>query len=85
MTGKDLIIYILQNGLENEPVIKDGRIIGFMSTVDAAIKFGVGVHTIYAWIGQGRLDCVIYNGTFLIPANSELRGLDEYETEKENE
>lgn len=55
MTGKDLIIYILQNDLENEVVIKNGVFIGFMTKEEAAVKFDVGVETIKAWYMAGWL------------------------------
>lgn len=58
MTGKELIMYILQNNLENEVVIKDGNFVWFMSDEEAAIKFGVGVATIKAWY-----DCGMLSGT----------------------
>ena len=58
MTGKELIMYILQNNLENEVVIKDGNFVWFMSDDEAAIKFGVGVATIKAWY-----DCGMLSGT----------------------
>nr|DAV24938.1 MAG TPA: Protein of unknown function (DUF1580) [Bacteriophage sp.] len=56
MTGKDLIIYILQNNLENEEVFKDGFFVGFMDENEAAVKYGVGVWTIRAWFMLGALD-----------------------------
>ena len=49
MTGKELILYILQNNLENEVVIKDGVFVWLMNEEEAAAKFGVGVATIKAW------------------------------------
>lgn len=49
MTGKDLILYILQNNLENTIVFKDGFFVGFMTEEEAAVKFGVGIGTIRAW------------------------------------
>lgn len=49
MTGKELILYILQNNLEDTVVLKDGFFIGFMTVEEAAVKFGVGVETIRAW------------------------------------
>lgn len=49
MTGKELILYILQNNLENTIVLEDGFFIGFMTEKEAAVKFGVGVATIRAW------------------------------------
>ena len=39
MTGRDLIMYILNNSLEDEPVYDDGRVLGFISIVEAAAKF----------------------------------------------
>ena len=49
MTGKELILYILQNNLENTVVLEDGFFVGFMNEDEAALKFGVGVATIRAW------------------------------------
>lgn len=49
MTGKELILYILQNDLENTIVLKDGVFIGFMTEEEVAVKFGVGVATVRAW------------------------------------
>ena len=55
MTGKELILYILQNNLENVEVFEEGFFIGFMSEEEAAVKFGVGVATIRAWNYYGKL------------------------------
>jgi hypothetical protein len=71
MTGRDLIVYILNNNLENEPVFKDGKFIGFITPMEAAVKTGVGIATIYAWITQGRLDCLVIGGVIYIPADFE--------------
>lgn len=49
MTGKELILYILQNNLENTVVLEDGFFVGFMTEDEAAAKFNVGVATIRAW------------------------------------
>lgn len=46
VTGRDLILYILSNGLEDEPIFKDGTFVGFMSEEEAAVKLGVGVASI---------------------------------------
>lgn len=56
MTGKDLIIYILENNLENEVVLKDGVFVGFMDEGEAATKFDVGVWTIRAWYMIGSIE-----------------------------
>lgn len=49
MTGKELILYILQNNLENTVVLENGIFTGFMTEQEAAVKFCVGVATIRAW------------------------------------
>ena len=69
MTGRDLILYILANGLEDEPVFKNGNFIGFVNPSDVAKKLNVGFATVYAWMHQGRLDSVSVNEGIYIPAN----------------
>lgn len=69
MTGKDLIIYILENNLENEEVFKDGRFIGFVTVGEAAAQLNVGVATIYTWVRQKKLDSILVGGNIYIPAN----------------
>lgn len=56
MTGKELILYILQNNLEDTVVLEDGFFIGFMTAEEAAAKFGVGVATIWTWYYYGRIN-----------------------------
>ena len=70
MTGKDLIIYILENGLLDEPVFKDGRLLGFMTAMEAAIKFEVGVATIDLWVKMGSLDGIRLGDEIYIPADA---------------
>ena len=55
MTGKELIMYILQNNLENTVVLNGGVFIGFMTEEEAAVKFGVGTATVRAWYYCGRI------------------------------
>lgn len=59
MTGKDLIIYILQNNLENEEVIKDHKVVGLISVEEAAAKFNVGYYTILTWYAKGMLNGIV--------------------------
>ena len=56
MTGKELIIYILQNNLENEEIFKDGVLVGFIDECQAAIKYGVGIETVKLWYKRGLLN-----------------------------
>ena len=72
ITGRDLIMYILSNGLENEPVFKDGKIFGFLSMSEVADKMNVGPATVWAWIVQGRLPYIQLGGFIYIPANFQL-------------
>ena len=72
MTGRDLIVYILENGLEDKPIYEDGNILGFMNEVEAAIKFGVGAPTIRAWYAMGMLDGVFVSNALYIPVNAQL-------------
>ncbi len=72
MTGRELIIYILENNLENEPVFKDGKFVGFMTAVEVAEKMNVGVATIFAWWSHGMLDGVVSGGRLYIPVNFTL-------------
>jgi hypothetical protein len=55
MTGKELIMYILANNLENEPVFKDGKLIGFETEGKFAEAMNVGVATVRAWVDTGMI------------------------------
>lgn len=70
MTGRELIIYILENKLENEEVFDHGKLLGFMSEDEAAIKFEVGSATIRVWVAKGYLQGIRLNDVVYIPANS---------------
>lgn len=70
MTGRELIVYILENGLEDDPIFEDGRFIGYISANEAAQKFDVGVATIWVWVAQGKLNGVLIGGTMYIPFNA---------------
>lgn len=70
MTGRDLIIYILENGLENEPLVDNGKLIGFMSVMEAAAKLHVGPSTILIWMEQNKLEYVRIGFDIFITADS---------------
>lgn len=66
MTGRELIVYILKNGLEDEPVFKDGKFIGFITVAEAAGKMNVGTATIEAWAALGMLDSInVVEGVYI--------------------
>ena len=62
MTGRDLIVYILQKGLENEPVFIDHnvnlRILGLKSLLEAAAEEKTGVATLRTLCAQGKIEYV---------------------------
>lgn len=67
MTGRDLIVYILTNGLENEPIVKDGSFIGFMTVEKYAVEKEVGVETVLAWIKLNTIKSVeVGNTTYIL-------------------
>ena len=70
MKCRDLIVYILQNGLENEDVITDGKFIGFLTVPEAAAKIETGVNTIHALNLLGKLDIDDIKGGMYIPVTS---------------
>lgn len=72
MTGRDLIIYILSNGLEDEPVFKNGKVLGFMTEVEAAAKFNVGIATIKVWCDCDMIDHVLIGKELYVPVNAEF-------------
>ena len=71
MTGRDLILYILQNGLEDEPVFKNGKFIGFVTPEEVALQSHVGLATVHVWIHQGRLESEAVKEGLYIPATCE--------------
>lgn len=80
MTGRDLIVYILSNHLEDEPVFKDGKFIGYLTAAEAAEKMNVGEATVWAWVMQGRLDGTYFKtlqDNLYIPADCKLEDINE--------
>lgn len=71
MTGRDLIIYILENHLEDEELFKDGKIPGLLTYEEAAVKFGVGKERIIAWVKLGYLKSFKIYGRTYIPETEE--------------
>lgn len=69
MTGRELIVYILQNGLEDQEVFENGKFVGFATAEEAAVKKNVGVATIRAWMKLGIVDGVTVKPGTYIPVN----------------
>lgn len=76
MTGREFILYILENGLEDEPLFKDGKFIGFLTIGEVAAQMDVGIATVATWIAQGRLEYVRIGGMIYIPGNYSVKEVD---------
>ena len=63
MTGKELIIYILENDLEND------KFLGFKSISEVAEECNVGNETVRIWIEFDMIPSVHVGSTYIIPAN----------------
>lgn len=69
MTGRDLIVYILDNHLEDHLVFEDGDFLGFITAAEAAQNCGVGEGTVRVWISRGLVGGIKINDTLYVPAN----------------
>lgn len=68
MTGRDLILYILNNHLKDSEVSKDGRLFDFLTIEEAAKKFNVTTTTIEVWLRLGTLSHIkLGENLYLIP------------------
>ena len=67
MTGRDLIIYILENGLEDKEVLDGGKIRGFETLYGLSEKKDVGVETIFALCKMHDVPTVLINNRVCIP------------------
>ena len=65
MTGRDIIIYILQNHLEDTEILTDSNHM-FLTVEEAAVKYGTGISTVKAMIDQNVLKGMKIGETYLI-------------------
>lgn len=68
MNGRELIIYIVENGLENVNLFSK-EFFSFMLTIEqVAVKFNVGIATVKAWIQNGCLYAIkVDDVTYVTP------------------
>ena len=69
MTGRDLIVYILKNNLENEEVFKDGVFLGFLNEKGVAVKFKVGIETVKVWRQYGLIKGIQVGDSIFFPGD----------------
>lgn len=71
MTGRDLIVFILQNNLENIVVFNDGRIPGLMTVGEAAAKWHTGESTVKSLYVMDKIRGVTIGSDLYIYADQE--------------
>lgn len=80
MTGRELVIHILSNGLE-EADISDL----FLTEDEAAVRLNVGLATIKAWPELGLIQCININGkTYVLPSKTLNRFEEQWSKTYEN-
>lgn len=67
MTGRELMIYILENNLEDEEVFEDGKFIGYISFGEAAVDLDVGLATIGTLVRIDGIENIRVNGETYLP------------------
>ncbi len=66
MTGRELIIYILKNNLEDEDLLNDGFSELFMTPEEAAVKWKCGPATVKAFIDLKKVKGIRFNNTYYV-------------------
>ena len=66
MTGRELIIFILNHHLEDTVLFENGKIPGYLTVGEAAIKIGTGVETVKALYKRGVLKGFTLGDTIFI-------------------
>lgn len=69
MTGRDLIMFVLENRLEDMNIFEDGNIPGYMTITQAAEKWDVGVATVRTWIKMKLIHVINIGDLTYIPSN----------------
>ncbi|MBQ0089526.1 MAG: helix-turn-helix domain-containing protein [Prevotellaceae bacterium] len=71
MTCRELMLIVLANHLEDEPLYSDnGILIGFMTVEDAAKRFNVDESTVLFWINNDLMEGIKSNGNVIVPVNA---------------
>ena len=70
MTGRELILYILQNHLEDQEIFANDKFLDFMTVKDAAVKFEVGESTVHVWVKMNLLPCIKIGEEIFIPKDA---------------
>ena len=66
MTGRELIIFILDHHLEDAVLFEEWKIPGFLTVEEAAVKMSTGVETVKALYKRGALKGFTLGDTIFI-------------------
>lgn len=66
MTGREFIIFILENHLEDAEIFEGGTIPGYLTIEEAALKLGTGIATIEALYELGKIHGVRFGDIIYI-------------------
>lgn len=71
MTGRELILAIIEQGLENEDIFGDKGIFNFLNVKlmpieEVALKYDVGYETVHAWCSLGRMRAIRFGDKIYI-------------------
>lgn len=72
MTGRDMIIFILSHNLEDTE-LSNILTTWFISEMEAAKKFNVGLATVEAWFNHNQIDGLKIGDTIYISRSSKPR------------
>lgn len=61
LTGRHIILYILEHHLE------DAVVDGWLTPVEVAEKFNVGIATVATWISENKIEHISVLGQVFIP------------------
>ena len=76
MTGKDIILFIINNNLINEEFGMDDRDDGaFMTTEEASVKLGISISSLLDMVKLGIIDSLDVNGQKYFYKNIDLTSL----------
>ena len=78
MLGRELIVFILENGLENVDIFDAKFFKAFPTVGDVAVEFNVGTATVEAWIQTERLNAIEFDGVVYISPVSVRKLAEEY-------
>lgn len=75
MTGRDLIIHIMENNLEDEPILVGNRLFGTLTSGEAADQLCIGVSSLRLMYKRGLLDGFEIGDWLYILPNKKFRNM----------